>query len=171
MPSAARMIVRPHGRRLRMQYGWASPPARRAGPITGGRFVRAIGAAARTYGRMVTGPDLLLTRGARMDPSAAGQSAPVVDDVGVAGAVARLVGTVHRHALEVPAKAAVGQHPPGAVAAGVRPSDQDRRAAVGGQPMACADEQAEPAFRAGTRPDGTELDVAGAPPASVPAPT
>jgi hypothetical protein len=28
--------------------------------------------------------------------------------------------------------------------------------------MACIDEQAEPAFRTGTRPDGTELDVAGA---------
>src|SRR5271170_7397470 len=98
----------------------------------------------------------------QMTAATAGQSAPVVDDVAVAGAVARLVGTVHRHALEVPAKAPLGQHRPGAVTAGVRPSDQDRRAAVGGQSMACVDEQAEPAFRPGTRPDGTELDVAGA---------
>src|SRR5580693_9393978 len=91
------------------------------------------------------------------------RSAPVVDDIGVAGAVARLVGTVHRHALEGPAKTPVGQRPPGAVTAGVRPSDQDRRATVGGQPVTCIDEQAERAFRAGTWPDGTELDVAGAP--------
>ena len=92
-----------------------------------------------------------------------GRLPPVVDDVGVACAVARLVGTVHRHALEVPAKAPAGEQFPGAVPAGVRAGDKDRRAAVGGQPVACVDEQAEPAFRARTWPDGAELDVTRAP--------
>jgi hypothetical protein len=85
---------------------------------------------------------------------------PVVDDVGVASAVAGLVGTVHRHALEVPAEAFAGQHSPCAVAAGVPARDEDRRTEVGCQLVTSVDQQAEQALRAGTWPDRAELDVA-----------
>src|SRR5271165_2206327 len=85
---------------------------------------------------------------------------PVVDDEGIARAVPSLVGTVHRHALEVTAEASAGQHPPCSVAARVRAGHEDRRAALGGQAVTRVDQPAEDAFRIGTRPDGAELDVA-----------
>ncbi len=53
-------------------------------------------------------------------PGGARPLSPVVDDVGVARAVAGLVGPVHGDALEVPAETASGQRPPGPVPARVR---------------------------------------------------
>src|SRR5712691_2301323 len=93
--------------------------------------------------------------------AAAGRLSPVLDDIGIAPAVPRLVGTVHRYTLELRAEPSAGQHPPGAVAAGIRARDEDRRVVVGRQPVTRVDQLAEKAFRARTWPHGPELDVAG----------